>query len=54
LTEHAKPEALAELGMKAFMMEDGLKVELKDFYSASISAARKAEAFSMAQGSRDG
>jgi hypothetical protein len=31
--------------MRAFMMDDGSKVELKDFYSASISAARKAEAF---------
>ena len=45
LTEQAIPEALAETGMKAFMMDDGSKVEVKDFYSASISAARKAEAF---------
>jgi uncharacterized small protein (DUF1192 family) len=45
LTEQTIPEALAETGMRAFMMEDGSKIELKDFYSASISAARKAEAF---------
>jgi hypothetical protein len=45
LTEQAIPEALAETGMRGFVMEDGSKVELKDFYSASISAARKAEAF---------
>jgi uncharacterized small protein (DUF1192 family) len=43
LTEQAIPEALAETGMRAFMMEDGSKVELKEFYSASITAARKAE-----------
>ena len=45
LTEQAIPEALAETGMRGFVMEDGSKVELKVFYSASISAARKAEAF---------
>ena len=45
LTEQAIPEALAETGMRGFVMEDGSKVELKDFYSASISAATKAEAF---------
>ena len=45
LTEQAIPEALAETGMRGFVMEDGSRVELKDFYSASISAARKAEAF---------
>jgi uncharacterized small protein (DUF1192 family) len=45
LTEQTIPEALAETGMRAFMMEDGSKIELKDFYSASISVARKAEAF---------
>ena len=45
LTEQTIPEALAETGMKAFIMEDGSKVEIKDFYSASISAPRKAEAF---------
>ena len=45
LTEQAIPEALAETGMRGFVMEDGSKVEIRDFYSASISAARKAEAF---------
>ena len=45
LTEQAIPEALAQTGMKGFVMDDGSKIELKAFYSASISAARKAEAF---------
>jgi hypothetical protein len=45
LTEQSIPEALAQTGMKGFVMADGSKIELKPFYSASISAARKAEAF---------
>jgi len=45
LTEQSIPEALAQTGMKGFVMDDGSKIELKAFYSASISAARKAEAF---------
>jgi len=45
LTEQTIPEAFAQTGMKAFMMEDGSKIEIKDFYSASISAERKSEAF---------
>lgn len=45
LTEEAIPELLATLGMKAFKMEDGSSVEVKPFYSASISEARRAEAF---------
>ena len=45
LTEQSIPEALAQTGIKGFVMADGSKIELKPFYSASISAARKAEAF---------
>jgi hypothetical protein len=45
LTEQTIPEALAELGMSAFKMDDGSSIEVKAFYSASIPAARKAEAF---------
>lgn len=45
LTEQSIPEALAQTGMKGFVMDDGSKIELKPFYSASISTARKAEAF---------
>jgi hypothetical protein len=45
LTEETIPEALTELGMQSFIMEDGSRVEVKPFYSASIPAARKAEAF---------
>jgi len=45
LTEQSIPEALTQVGMKGFVMEDGSRIELKAFYSASISAARRAEAF---------
>jgi len=45
LTEEAMPEAMTSLGMKGFDMEDGSKVTLKPFYSASITEARRAEAF---------
>ena len=45
LTEETIPEALAELGMSSFRMEDGSSIEIKPFYSASISEARRAEAF---------
>ena len=45
LTEEAMPEAMAGLNMKRFDMEDGSQVTLKPFYSASISEARKAEAY---------
>lgn len=45
LIEEAIPEALAGLGMKSFKMEDGSSIEVKSFYSASISEARRAEAF---------
>lgn len=45
LTEEVIPEALAEIGMKNFTMEDGSLIDVKPFYSASISEARRAEAF---------
>ena len=45
LTEETIPEALAELGMTSFRMEDGSSIEVKPFYSASITEARRAEAF---------
>lgn len=45
LTEEAIPEALTSMGMKSFKMEDGSSIEIKAFYSASITEARRAEAF---------
>jgi hypothetical protein len=45
VTEESLPEAMAELGMKSFIMDDGSKVDVKPFYSATISAARRAEAY---------
>lgn len=45
LTEESIPEALASLGMKSFKMEDGSSIDVKPFYSASISDARRAEAY---------
>ena len=41
----AIPEALAEMGMSSFRMEDGSSIDVKPFYSASITEARRAEAF---------
>lgn len=45
LTEESIPEALTELGMKGFVMDDGSQVTVKPFYSASIPEARRAEAY---------
>jgi len=45
LTETRIPEALAELGMSSFRMADGSSIEVKPFYSASIPAERKGEAY---------
>jgi hypothetical protein len=45
LTEVSIPEAMAEAGMKKFVMEDGSMIDVKPFYGASISKARQAEAF---------
>jgi hypothetical protein len=44
LTEESIPEAMTGLGMKSFKLADGSSIEVKAFYSASISAERKAEA----------
>lgn len=45
LTEQTIPEAMAEAGMKKFVMEDGSTIDVKPFYSASIPKARQEEAF---------
>jgi hypothetical protein len=45
LTEEVIPEALTGMGMKSFRMEDGSSIEVKAFYSASITVERRAEAF---------
>jgi len=45
ITEEAIPEALAEMGMSSFRMEDGSSIDVKPFYSASITEARRAEAY---------
>jgi hypothetical protein len=45
LTEEVIPEALSELGMKGFTMDDGSQITVKPFYSASIPEARRAEAY---------
>ena len=45
LTEETIPEAMTELGMKKFTMDDGSEVSIKPFYSASVTEARRAEAF---------
>jgi hypothetical protein len=45
LTEEVIPEAMSEIGMKSLKMDDGSSLEIKPFYSASISEARRAEAY---------
>lgn len=45
LTEEVIPEALTGLGLKSFRMDDGSSIEVKAFYSASITEAKRAEAF---------
>ena len=45
LTEEVIPEALTGMGMKSFKMDDGSSIEVKAFYSASITVERRAEAF---------
>jgi hypothetical protein len=45
LTEEVIPEALTGMGMKSFRMDDGSSIEVKAFYSASITVERRAEAF---------
>lgn len=45
LLEEAIPAMLAELGLKAFKMEDGSEINVKPFYSASIKEENRAEAY---------
>lgn len=45
LTEKTIPEAMAESGMKKFVMEDGSSIDIKPYYGASITKARQAEAY---------
>jgi hypothetical protein len=45
LTDERIPEALREMGMSSFKMEDGSAIEVKPFYSASIPADRRGEAY---------
>jgi hypothetical protein len=45
LTDEVLPQAMAELGMKSFKMADGSSIEIKPFYSASITEEKRAEAF---------
>ena len=43
--QHSIPEAMAETGMKKFVMEDGSSIDIKPYYGASIPKARQAEAY---------
>lgn len=45
VVEQDLPEAMDEVGMTKFELEDGSKIEVKNFYSASIPEERKEEAF---------
>jgi len=45
LTDERIPEALREMGMSSFKMEDGSAIEVKPFYSASIPGDRRGEAY---------
>jgi hypothetical protein len=45
LVEHRIPESLREINMTSFKMADGSFIEVKQFYSASIPADRKGEAY---------
>lgn len=45
LTEERIPDALKEIGMTKFSMTDGSEIEVKPFYSASIPADRRGEAY---------
>lgn len=45
LTEERIPDALKEIGMSKFEMTDGSIIEVKPFYSASIPADRRGEAY---------
>lgn len=43
--EQDLPEAMDEVGMTTFTLDDGTKINVKAFYSASIPEERKEEAF---------
>lgn len=45
ITDFKIPEAMAEAGTKVFVTDDGLKVEVKPFYSAKISEENRADCF---------
>jgi len=45
ITDNRLPEAMRELNMNSFRMADGSFIEVKPFYSASIPADRKGEAY---------
>lgn len=45
LTDEIIPAALAEKGMSSFKMVDGSEVEVKPYYSATISADNRGQAF---------
>ena len=45
LTDERIPDALKEIGMLKFTMDDGSVIEVKPFYSASIPADRRCEAY---------
>jgi hypothetical protein len=45
LTEERIPAAMSEIGMSKFEMSDGSVIEVKPFYSASIAADRRGEAY---------
>ena len=44
LLEVKIPEACQEIGLLKFSMDDGSEIEIKQFYSASITAEKEAEA----------
>lgn len=45
IVENDLPEAMDEVGMTSFVLEDGSKIKVSTFYSASIPEERKEEAF---------
>lgn len=45
VVEQDLPEAMDEVGMTSFVMDDGSKITVSTFYSASIPEDRKDEAF---------
>lgn len=45
ITEESIPEALSGMGLKSYRMTDGSSIDVKPFYSATITEARRAEAY---------